>query len=68
LEETSNTDKSLVRKPERKRPLRKPKRRWEDNIKMNLRETDWGMDCISLAQDRDWWRVPMNTVLDHQIP
>jgi hypothetical protein len=38
LEETSNTDISLVRKPEKKRPLRKPKRRWEDNIKMNLRK------------------------------
>jgi hypothetical protein len=44
----------LVGKPERKRPIGRPRRRWEDNIKMNLQEMGCGgMDCIELAQDRD---------------
>jgi hypothetical protein len=44
----------LVGKPEGKRPLGRPRRRWVNNIKMDLRETEWaGMDCIDLAQDRD---------------
>jgi hypothetical protein len=43
-----------VGKPEGKRPLRKPRRRWVDNIKMDLREIGWdGMDCMKLAQDRN---------------
>jgi hypothetical protein len=42
----------LVRKPERKRPLERPRRRWEDNITMDLREIEWGgMDWIDLSQD-----------------
>jgi hypothetical protein len=48
----------LVRKPEEKRPLGRPRRRWQDNIKMDLREIEWdGTDWIDLAQDRDL-RVP----------
>ena len=48
----------LVGKPEGKRPLGRPRRRWEDNIKKDLREVGyWGMDWIDLAQDRDRWRV-----------
>jgi len=44
----------FVRKPERKRPLARPRRRWEDNIRMDLRETRWEcVDWIHLAQDRD---------------
>jgi hypothetical protein len=47
-----------VRKPERKRPLRRPRRRWVDNIRMDLQEVGSGyMDCIGLAQDRDRWRT-----------
>jgi len=51
----------LVGKPEGKRPLGKPRRRWEDNIKMDLQEVGCeGMDWIELAQDRDRWRVLVN--------
>jgi hypothetical protein len=50
--------KVLVGKPERKRPLGKPRRRWENGITMDLRETGLGVvDWIRLAQDRDRWRV-----------
>jgi hypothetical protein len=45
--------RGLVGRPEGRRPLEKPRRRWEDNIKMDLQEAGWGMDWIDLAQDRD---------------
>jgi hypothetical protein len=58
-----------VRKPEGKRPQRKPRRRWVDNIKMNLREIGWGcMDWIELPQDRDQWRALVNTVINLRDP
>jgi hypothetical protein len=44
---------ALVGKPEGRRPLGRPRHRWEDNIKMDLREVGWGIDWIDLAQDRD---------------
>ena len=48
----------LVGKPEGKKPRGRPRRRWKDNIKMDLQEVEWGgMDWIDLAQDRDRWRV-----------
>ena len=48
----------LIGEPEGKRPLRRPQRRWEDNIKMDLQEVGCGrMDRIDLAQDRDRWRA-----------
>jgi hypothetical protein len=48
----------LVGKPEGQRSLGRPKRRWEDNIKINLREIGWGcMDWIDMAQDKDQWRL-----------
>jgi hypothetical protein len=51
-------------KPEGKRPLGKQRHRWVDNIKMDLRKTGWGgIDWINLAQDRDHWRVLVNTVI-----
>jgi hypothetical protein len=50
-----------VGKPEGKRPLRRPRRRWVDNIKMDLREIGWdGIYGIELAQDRDQWRALVN--------
>ena len=53
----------LVEKPERKRPLRRPRRRWEDNIKMDLQEVGGGCgDWMKLAQDRDGWRALVGTV------
>jgi hypothetical protein len=58
-----------VGKPEGKRPPERPRRRWEDNIKMDLREIGWGgMDWIDLAQDRDQWRALVNTVMNLQVP
>ena len=53
-----------MRKPGGKRPLGRPKRRWEDNIKMDLQEVGCGgMDWIGLAQDRDRWRALANEVM-----
>jgi hypothetical protein len=57
--------KVLVGKPERKRPLRRPRRRWENNIKMDLQEVGCeGMDWIDVAEDRDRWRPLVNAVMD----
>jgi hypothetical protein len=56
--EKMNACRILVRKPEGKRPLGKPRRMWVDNIILDLREMEWsGMDCIDLAQDRDQWKT-----------
>jgi hypothetical protein len=67
--EKRNAYRILVRKPEGKRPLRRPKRRWVDNIKMYLIEIGWdGMGWIDLAQDRDQWRVLVNTVMNLRVP
>jgi hypothetical protein len=55
----------LVGKPEGRRPLGRLRRRWEDNIKMDLREVRWrGIDWINLAQDRDRWRALVNAVMN----
>jgi len=55
----------LVGKPEGKRLFGRPRRRWEDNIKVDLREVGCGsMDCIELAQDRDRWRALVNAVMN----
>jgi hypothetical protein len=54
---TRNACRTFVGKPEGKRPVGRLRRKWENNIKMDLRETGWGgMDWIHLAQDRDQWR------------
>jgi hypothetical protein len=59
----------LVGRPEGRRPLGRPRRRWEDNIKMNLREIGFGdVDWIHLAQDRGRWRVLVNTVMNLRVP
>jgi hypothetical protein len=58
-----------VGKSEGKRPLGRPKRRWVDNIEMDLREIGWdGMDWIKLAQDRDQWRAHVNTMINLRVP
>jgi hypothetical protein len=59
----------LEGKPDGKRPQGTPKRRWVDNIKIDLRETRWdGMEWIELAQARDQWRALVNTVMNLRVP
>jgi hypothetical protein len=60
--------RALVRKPEGKRPLGRPRRRLEDGIRMDLKETGWGsIEWIQLAQDRDRWRALVNTALNLRV-
>jgi hypothetical protein len=67
--EKRNACRIFVGKPERKRQLGRPRRRWVDNIKMDIRERGWnGMDWIDLVQDRDQCRAPVNTVMNLQVP
>jgi len=58
-----------VEKPERKRPLGRPRRKWDDNIKMDLKDVGCGgMDWIEVAQDRDRWRALVNAVMNLWVP
>jgi hypothetical protein len=64
-----NAYRILVGKPEGKRPLGRPRCRWVDNIKMDLRVTGWYcMDWIDLTQDMDQWRALVNTVMNLRVP
>jgi hypothetical protein len=61
--------RALVGKPEGRRPLGRPRRRWEDNIKMDVREVGCeGAYWVDLAQDRDRWRALVYTVMNHRVP
>jgi hypothetical protein len=66
--ENRNAYRTLVGKPEGKRPLGRPRRRWVDNVKIDLREIKWvGMDWIDLAQYRDQRRPLVNTVMNPRV-
>jgi hypothetical protein len=66
--ERRNSYRILVGKPEGKIPLGRPRRRWLDNIKTDLREIGWdGMDWIDLAENRDQWRALVNTVMNLRV-
>ena len=67
--EDRGVHRMLVGKPEGKRPLGRPRRRWEDNIKMDLQEVGGGRwDWMELAQDRDRWRALVSTVRNFRVP
>jgi hypothetical protein len=69
MEEMRNACKILVGKPERNRPLGRPRRKWEDNIRMDLRKIGWeGVNWMHLAQDRDQWQALVNTVMNLMVP
>jgi hypothetical protein len=69
MEEVRGAYNILVGRPEGRRPLGRPRRRWEDNIKTGLREIGFGdMDWIRLAQDRDRWRALVKTVMSLPVP
>jgi hypothetical protein len=64
-----NSYNILVGKPEGKRPLGRPRRRHEDNIRTNLREIWWeGVDWMHFAEDRDQWWALVNTVMNSRVP
>jgi hypothetical protein len=67
--EKRNAYRLLVRKPEGKRPLGRPRRRWVDNIRVDLGEVEWSdMDWIGLDKDRNRWRALVNSVLNLRVP
>jgi hypothetical protein len=67
--EKRNAYRILLGNPEGKRPLGRSRRRWVDNIKIDLREIGWdGGDLIDLAQDRDQWKDLVNTVMNLRVP
>jgi hypothetical protein len=67
--EDKGVHRMLVGKPEEKRSLGRPRRRWEDNIKIDLQEVGGGRgDWMVLAQDRDGWRTLVSTVKNHRVP
>jgi hypothetical protein len=69
MAERRNAYRILVGMPEGRRPLGRPRRRWMDNSKMDLREIEWeAIDWIDLAQDRDQWRALVNTVMNLRVP
>jgi hypothetical protein len=67
--EKRNSYRLLVRKPEGKKPLGRPRRRWVDNIKMDIEEIGWGdVDWIGLAKDRNRWRALVSAVMNLRVP
>ena len=68
MEEGRVVHRVLVGKPEGKRPLGRPRHRWEDSIKMDLQEVGEGGDRMELAEDRDRWRAFVNKVMNFRVP
>jgi hypothetical protein len=69
MEEVRGAYNTLIGRPEGRRPLGRPRRRWEDNIKMDLGDIGFGgVDWIHWAQDRDRWRALVNMVMNLQVP
>jgi hypothetical protein len=67
--EMRNAYKVLVRKSEGKRPLGRPRYKWGNDVRMDLREIGWeGVDWMHLAQDRDQWQALVNTVMNLHVP
>jgi hypothetical protein len=67
--EKKNAYRILVGKLEGRSPLGRPRHRWEDNVRMDLRDIRWGgMDWIDLAYDRDQWKAFVNTVMSFWVP
>jgi hypothetical protein len=67
--ESRDVCRVLVGKPEGKTPLRRPRHRWKDNIKMDLQEVGCeGTDWIDVAQDRDRWQALVNAVMNRRVP
>jgi hypothetical protein len=68
MEEKTGAYRILVGRPEGRRLLWRPRRRWKDYIKMALEEVGWGMDRVEMAQDRDRWRAVVNAVMNLRVP
>jgi hypothetical protein len=69
MREKGNAYRILVGKPEGKRPQRRPRCRWMNKIKMDLREIRWdGTHWIDLVQNRNQWRAPVNMVMNLRVP
>ena len=69
MEQSRNAYRVLVGKPEGKRPLGRPRHRWEDNIKKDLREVDYDPgDWTTLTEDRDQWRAYVRAVMNLRVP
>ena len=69
MEDRGSAYRVLVGRPEGKRPLLRPRRRWEDNIKMDVQEVGCeGVEWIDLARDRDRWRALVNAVMNLRVP